>query len=143
MQAAIQPKIVRLSQHLARVSAQPHVGDVRQCGLMAGIELVKDRQTKEPFPWAEKRGIRVCQDAMTEGVWLRPLGNVVVIMPPLAISLAELDQPTHPNKVLLADTMDGKPLEGPQAPFKLVTPDDSRPERSVRMVSRIRIVQAP
>ena len=70
----------------------PHVGDVRQRGLIAGIELVRDRATKEPYPWAEKRGIRVCQHALTEGVWLRPLGNVVVIMPPLAISLDELDR---------------------------------------------------
>jgi adenosylmethionine-8-amino-7-oxononanoate aminotransferase len=89
---ATRPKIARLSEHLARISDQPHVGDVRQCGLMAGIELVKDRNTKEPFPWAEKRGIRVCQHALSEGVWLRPLGNVVVILPPLAISLEELDR---------------------------------------------------
>lgn len=89
---AIKPKMARLSGHLAHISKHPNVGDVRQCGLMAGIELVKDRQTKEPFPWNEKRGIRVCQHALNEGVWLRPLGNVVVIMPPLAISLDELDQ---------------------------------------------------
>lgn len=90
--AAMRLKIARLSKHLGRISEHSHVGDVRQCGLIAGIELVKDRQTKEPFPWAEKRGIRVCQHALTEGVWLRPLGNVVVIMPPLAISFDELDQ---------------------------------------------------
>ncbi len=88
----LQPKITRLTEHLARIADLPHVGDVRQCGIMAGIELVKDRATKEPFPWAEKRGHRVCQFARTRGVWLRPLGNVVVIMPPLAISLAELDR---------------------------------------------------
>lgn len=88
----LQPKIARLSEHLARIADHPHVGDVRQCGLIAGIELVRNRETKEPFPWAEKRGIRVCQHALTEGVWLRPLGNVVVIVPPLAISLEELDR---------------------------------------------------
>jgi adenosylmethionine-8-amino-7-oxononanoate aminotransferase len=88
----LQPKIARLTEHLARIAKLPHVGDVRQCGLIAGIELVKDRETKEPFPWAEKRGIRVCRHALSEGVWLRPLGNVVVILPPLAISLAELDR---------------------------------------------------
>jgi adenosylmethionine---8-amino-7-oxononanoate aminotransferase len=86
------PKIERLAEHLARVRQLPHVGDVRQCGLIAGIELVRDRVTKEPFPWAERRGIRVCQHAFAEGVWLRPLGNVVVIMPPLAVSLDELDR---------------------------------------------------
>jgi adenosylmethionine---8-amino-7-oxononanoate aminotransferase len=86
------PKINRLAEHLARIARQRHVGDVRQRGLIAGIELVRDRETKEPFAWGERRGIRVCQHAITEGVWLRPLGNVVVIMPPLAISLDELDR---------------------------------------------------
>jgi len=85
------PKIARLAQHLERIAQLPQVGDVRQCGLMAGIELVRDRATREPFPSAERRGQRVCQFALTQGVWLRPLGNVVVIMPPLAISLDELD----------------------------------------------------
>lgn len=84
-------KIDRLADHLKRIAELPHVGDVRQRGLMAGIELVQDHQTKEPYHWTEKRGIRVCDFARTEGVWLRPLGNVVVIMPPLAISLPELD----------------------------------------------------
>jgi len=88
----LQPKIARLANHLARLADHPHVGDVRQRGLIAGIELVRDRQTKEPYPWSEKRGIRVCQHALTEGVWLRPLGNVIVIMPPLAISLEEIDR---------------------------------------------------
>jgi adenosylmethionine-8-amino-7-oxononanoate aminotransferase len=88
----LSPKIARLKEHLARIAQHPHVGDVRQRGLIAGIELVKSRETKEPYPWAEKRGIRVCRHALTEGVWLRPLGNVVVIMPPLAISLEELDR---------------------------------------------------
>src|SRR6185295_894630 len=61
--ANLEPKIARLSEHLHRIAAQPHVGDVRQRGLIAGIELVRDRQTKEPYPWAEKRGIHVCQHA--------------------------------------------------------------------------------
>jgi adenosylmethionine-8-amino-7-oxononanoate aminotransferase len=91
----LQPKIARLAKHLARLKEHPHVGDVRQCGLIAGIELVADRDSKTPYPWAEKRGMRVCQHALSEGVWLRPLGNVVVIMPPLAISHEELDTIFH------------------------------------------------
>ena len=86
------PKIARLGEHLARMARLPHVGDVRQCGMIAGVELVRDVATKEPYPWQERRGLRVCQYALTEGVWLRPLGNVVVIMPPLAISLDQLDK---------------------------------------------------
>ncbi len=57
-------------------------------------------------------------------------------------SLAELDPPTHANRVLLADTMNGKPLESPQGPLKLIAPDDLRPERWVRMVTKITIHQA-
>ena len=68
------------------------MGSVRQRGLIAGIELVRDRQTKEPYPWAEQRGLSVCRHALTRGVWLRPLGNVVVVMPPLSIRLDELDR---------------------------------------------------
>ncbi len=90
--ASLSPKIQRMTEHLARIARHPHVGDVRQRGLIAGIELVRNRQEKQPYPWAEKRGQRVCDRARAEGVWLRPLGNVVVIMPPLAIKLDELDK---------------------------------------------------
>jgi adenosylmethionine-8-amino-7-oxononanoate aminotransferase len=84
-------KIDRLAEHLARIAAHPQVGDVRQRGLIAGVELVQDRETKQPYDWAEKRGIRVCEHDRRLGVWLRPLGDVVVIMPPLAVSVEELD----------------------------------------------------
>jgi len=86
------PKIDRLAEHLERLGRLPHVGSVRQRGLIAGIELVRDRETTEPFPWSERRGQRVCDRARAEGVLLRPLGNVIVVMPPLAIGLEELDQ---------------------------------------------------
>ena len=68
------------------------VGDIRQKGFMAGIELVKDKQTKEPHAWEERIGIRVCQKAREYGVILRPLGNVIVLMPPLSITKGELKQ---------------------------------------------------
>jgi len=86
------PKIARLAEHLQRIARLPHVGNVRQRGLMVGIELVRNRATKEPFDWAERRGMKACEHARSRGVWLRPLGNVVVIMPPLSITLEELDQ---------------------------------------------------
>jgi adenosylmethionine-8-amino-7-oxononanoate aminotransferase len=85
-------KMQRLAGHLARIAALPHVGDVRQQGMLAGIELVRDRQAKEPYPWTEKRGLIACRHALDQGVWLRPLGDVVVIMPPLSVSLDELDR---------------------------------------------------
>jgi len=86
------PKIELLAEHLRRIASLPHVGHVRQRGLIAGVELVRDRATKEPYPWEEKRGQRVCDHARREGVWLRPLGNVVVIMPPLIVTLEQLDR---------------------------------------------------
>lgn len=88
----MQPKIRRLADRLQPLAELPHVGNVRQCGLIAAIELVRDRATNEPYPWAEKRGMRACNEALQHGVWIRPLGNVVVIMPPLAVGIEELDR---------------------------------------------------
>jgi adenosylmethionine-8-amino-7-oxononanoate aminotransferase len=85
-------KIARLADHLARIARNPHVGDVRQCGLIGAVELVRDRPTREPYPWEEKRGLAVCDWARTQGVLLRPLGNVLVIMPPLSVTDEELDR---------------------------------------------------
>ena len=85
------PKIERLVLHLERLRGLPHVGDVRQRGLMVGIELVSDRETKSPYPPSEKVGFRVAQLAREKGVAIRPLGDVVVLMPPLVISDEELD----------------------------------------------------
>ncbi len=90
--ARLPEKIARLAEHLQRIGKLPHVGHVRQCGLVAGIELVRDRATKEPYRWEERRGQRVCDHARSEGMLLRPLGNVLVIMPPLAITLEQLDK---------------------------------------------------
>lgn len=69
-----------------------HVGDVRNAGMMAGVELVKDKKTKEPYDWKEKVGWRVAWKARDNGVFIRPLGNVIVIMPPLIISEQNLRQ---------------------------------------------------
>lgn len=85
-------KTARLREHLTRLAELPHVGDARQCGLIGAVELVAERESQRPFDWRERRGWQVCQHARRRGVLLRPLGDVVVIMPPLAITLAELDQ---------------------------------------------------
>jgi len=84
-------KIKYLAQGLKRFYNLTSVGDVRQKGFMVGIELVKDKKTKEPFPWEEGVGVKVCQEVRNHGVILRPLGNVIVLMPPLAISEREID----------------------------------------------------
>lgn len=80
-----------LAEHLARLEAHPCVGDVRQCGLMVGVELVECKKTKQSFPAEQLRGRRVCEHALERGVWLRPLGDVVVMMPPLSIREDEIE----------------------------------------------------
>jgi adenosylmethionine-8-amino-7-oxononanoate aminotransferase len=87
----MQPKIARLSERLHSIAGLPHVGDTRQCGLAAGIELVEDKATKRAYPWEQKTGIRVCLEARKLGIFSRPLGNTVVIFPPLVISPVELE----------------------------------------------------
>ena len=84
-------KIDRLAAHAARLGALQGVGAVRQCGLVLGIELVADKATGRAHPWQEQRGRRACVAARRHGALLRPLGDVVVIMPPLSISEPELD----------------------------------------------------
>ncbi len=86
----LRPKIRILEEELWKFKRLPHVGDVRQAGFMAGIELVKNPTTKESYPLAEKRGARVGLLARERGVMIRPLGNVVVLMPPLSIKEHEL-----------------------------------------------------
>ncbi|MDT8386108.1 MAG: adenosylmethionine--8-amino-7-oxononanoate transaminase [Thiogranum sp.] len=69
----------------------PNVGEIRQTGMILAIELVKKRSGLEPFPWQERRGLRVYQHGLKNEVLLRPLGNVVYFMPPYVISEAEID----------------------------------------------------
>lgn len=75
---------------LRRIAEHPNVGEVRSIGLMAGIELVRHRETREPFPEPWRMGRRVILEARRRGVIVRPLGDVVVLMPPLAIRRSDL-----------------------------------------------------
>lgn len=94
-----QQAVIEKNRQLARMMAQaaarfhehPHVAEVRQTGMILAIELVKNKQTREPYPWQERRGLKVYQYALTKGVLLRPLGNVVYFMPPYIITEDELD----------------------------------------------------
>ncbi len=90
--ARLQPKIAFLKKRLARLNAIPCVGDIRQRGFMVGIELVEDRATKKPFDAGRRVGVQVCARARHYGVIIRPLGDVIVLMPPLSMSIPELDQ---------------------------------------------------
>lgn len=85
----VQPTIAVLTEKLAEIAELRHVGEVRQRGMMVGIELVRDRRTKEEYPYGERIGFRVTQEARKRGVVLRAMGGVVVLMPPLSLSLEE------------------------------------------------------
>ncbi len=71
------------------ISTLDHVGDIRRAGLMVGIELVKDRRTRSSYATAERMGMQVTYEARKHGVILRPLGNVIILMPPLCITEAQ------------------------------------------------------
>jgi adenosylmethionine-8-amino-7-oxononanoate aminotransferase len=85
------PRARRYDEGMRRLAQLQHVGSVRYRGLMGGVELVQDIKTRKPFPFVERVGHQVVMAARKEGVMLRPLGDVIVLMPPLAVSLAELD----------------------------------------------------
>ena len=87
---AVPAKAELLARELAPLSGHPRVGEVRQRGLMVGIELVRDRGTKEEYPYELRAGHEVILEARRRGAILRPLGNVVVLMPPLAMAGEEL-----------------------------------------------------
>ncbi len=80
-----------MEESLAAVAAHPNVGDVRRKGLMAGIEIVADRGTKDRFPPERKIGQRVARKARERGIILRPLGDVLVLMPPLSSTEREIE----------------------------------------------------
>lgn len=75
----------------AHLADHPHVGEVRQTGMIVAIELCKEKQDRTPFPWEERRGLQVYRHGLEKGVLLRPLGNVIYIMPPYVISAEEIN----------------------------------------------------
>ena len=76
----------------AALADHPHVGDVRGLGLMCGVELVKDKQTKEEFPATDKIGPRVHDECAKRGLFSRVRGDVFCLAPPMVTSHAQLDQ---------------------------------------------------
>jgi adenosylmethionine---8-amino-7-oxononanoate aminotransferase len=84
-----------LAAHLgarARALAEhPHVAEVRQRGMIVAVELAQHKATRTPYPWQERRGLRVYRHALGRGVLLRPIGNVIYFMPPYVITPEEID----------------------------------------------------
>jgi adenosylmethionine---8-amino-7-oxononanoate aminotransferase len=83
-------KIAALRAALRPLAGHPNVGEVRQYGLAAGVELVADRATRAAHPASGRVGMKVCRAARDKGVFLRPLGDTIVLMPPLSISEDEI-----------------------------------------------------
>jgi len=84
-----------LARHMQTATAHfedhPHVAEVRQQGMILAIEMVKDKATKTPYPWQERRGLSVYQYALKNQALLRPLGNVIYFMPPYVIDPEEIN----------------------------------------------------
>jgi adenosylmethionine-8-amino-7-oxononanoate aminotransferase len=89
--AKLPAKIKRLDDHLRKLAEHPHVATTRQRGLIGALELTPDKSRGVPYPVEERRAWRVCRETLHRGVWLRPLADVLYVMPPLSISREELD----------------------------------------------------
>lgn len=85
-------KIERLRANTARLADHPHVAEIRRLGMVVGIELAAGKAPRRPFLWQEQRGMKACLAARKHGALLRPLGDVVVLWPPLSIGLDEIDR---------------------------------------------------
>jgi len=96
---------VNLRDELAELWSLPAVGDIRQVGLIAGIELVRNWQTREPFNLAEQAGIRVCEAMARRGVLTRPIGNVIVLMPPYCTTRRQLRQMVSALRESIEDSL--------------------------------------
>ena len=79
-----------MAEAAAPLADHPHVGDVRQTGMVVAVEMVADKRDKTPYPWQERRGLTVYRHALERGVLMRPLGNVVYWMPPYVITPEEV-----------------------------------------------------
>ncbi|CAN2044936.1 Adenosylmethionine-8-amino-7-oxononanoate aminotransferase [Candidatus Magnetomoraceae bacterium gMMP-1] len=88
----LQVKINHFSKRLEEFKSLLHVGDVRRQGIMVGIELVLNKESKSVYLPEDKIGQKVIAEARKHGLIIRPLGNVIVLMPPLSISIEELDR---------------------------------------------------
>ncbi|MNT27805.1 Adenosylmethionine-8-amino-7-oxononanoate aminotransferase [compost metagenome] len=82
---------MRMATATAHLVDHPHVAEVRQTGMVLAIEMVQDKAGKTPYPWQERRGLKVFQHALERGALLRPLGNVVYFLPPYVVTEEQID----------------------------------------------------
>jgi adenosylmethionine-8-amino-7-oxononanoate aminotransferase len=81
----------KLGASVAHLADHPHVAEIRQRGMILAIELVRDKAGRVPWPWQERRGLRIYRHALERGVLLRPLGTTIYFMPPYVIEQEEID----------------------------------------------------
>jgi len=81
----------RMTSATAHLVDHPHVAEVRQTGMALAIEMVQDKASRSPYPWQERRGLKVYQHALERGALLRPLGSVVYFLPPYCITEEQID----------------------------------------------------
>ena len=84
-------KALLLGECLGMLQSHAEVGDIRQCGMIAAIEFVSDKALKTPLPWQQQRAGEVCSKVLKKGIWLRPIGNVIPIIPPLSVTESEIE----------------------------------------------------
>lgn len=90
--AGLPPKIEVIRRHFARMNEMDFVGDARQCGMLGGIELMLDKEKKQPFDPGLQMAGGICQNARKYGLIIRNIGDVIVFMPPLASTTEEIDE---------------------------------------------------
>ena len=84
-------RAAHLGARARELQDHPHVAEVRQTGMIVALELVRDKKSRAPYDWRERRGLRIYRHALERGVLLRPIGNVLYFMPPYVITPEEID----------------------------------------------------
>ncbi len=90
--ATLPERMQTLSYRAGEFEALPHVGEFRQLGMVAAVEMVEEKNNKSPYPWQARMGLEVYRRALDRGVILRPLGNIIYFMPPLTTPKGVLDE---------------------------------------------------
>ena len=86
----LKPKIKFLGEAGSLLRELKWCGEFRQKGMIAAIELVRDKLSKEPFPLKDGVGSKVYLEGLKRGLIIRPLGNVIYFIPPLIITKEEI-----------------------------------------------------
>jgi adenosylmethionine---8-amino-7-oxononanoate aminotransferase len=81
----------KMADSVAHLADHPHVVDIRQRGMILAVELMKDPKSRTPWPWTERRGLRIYRHALERGALIRPLGTTIYFMPPYVIQPDEID----------------------------------------------------